>query len=251
MRTATTMILALLFAGELLGAPPEGPKAPVAAKVGETVQVEVKFDSSKTFLWTPGFDTAKCLVARMYDERAGYATFWVQPKAEGDFYVTMILKGEDAFSNFIVSSTPRIPDPPPKPPEPPKPESKKLHRVLFLFESNAKMTPDQLNALNSAEVRRYMDANCIRDSDGRAGYRYWDPYPPPSHPFDVSREPQEWQDIWAAVQPKLSTLTLPVMVVGTGGKGDIYPITNEADMLATLKTYEVLAPSSQARKGKK
>lgn len=123
--------------------------------------------------------------------------------------------------------TPPIPFVPPAPPAPVKAE--KL-RVLFLYDGTATKTRDQEITLGSTVIRGYLDGQCARDSDGRPAWRFWD------KATDVSHQSPEWQ---AAMKAALADAgLLPKMLVFDGSTlVKSYPVTNEAEAVAALKTW--------------
>lgn len=128
------------------------------------------------------------------------------------------------------------PIPPPKPvdpkvdPVPPKPVPVGDFRVLFVYETSASLTREQLNILNSTAIRTYLNSKCVKDSDGRPGWRSWD--------VDISadKDLKVWRDLWAATKPKLGKLPQAVIVIGT--EGTVFPLPEtEAATLELLKKY--------------
>lgn len=116
---------------------------------------------------------------------------------------------------------------PPKPPEPPPPVMTGL-RVLFVYETEAKLTREQLNTLHSTAIAGYLNAKCSKDSKGRSDWRRWD------DDVDTSKESDVWKGLWLIIKPKL--VTLPAVVVVTDQKTEVFPLpATEAETLALLK----------------
>jgi hypothetical protein len=145
------------------------------------------------------------------------------------------------FRRVVVIGSPD-PTPPPVPPGPqpppgpgpgpqPPPSPVGGFRALIVAETSANMTRGQLAALNAAEVVGYLNRKCIKESDGRAGWRRFDP------DVDISAEPVPlWRQLWADTKPTLGQL--PVIVLFDGTKGTVHPLPDSVPaMLALLATY--------------
>lgn len=119
---------------------------------------------------------------------------------------------------------------PPEPPPPPEPEDTSF-KVLFLFESTADQTREQLGILNSTKLRSWLKTNTD-------GYRFWD------KDVDVSREKPEWKELLAAAKAGNPPLPAVVVFKGKAGKAYLigspsYPATaNETATLEFLKTQK-------------
>lgn len=103
------------------------------------------------------------------------------------------------------------PIPPPKPPEPKPPEPKppepvKSFRVVWVFESANTIPQAQLSVMDAKTVRDYLNANCTKDMDW-PGWRRWD------KDTDAKGDYPAFKSMWEIVQPKVSTLSLPRVVV--------------------------------------
>lgn len=101
-------------------------------------------------------------------------------------------------------------------------------RVLIVYESGAKLSREQLNVINSTAVRGWLNANCVKDQDGRPGWRSWD------KDIDTTHEAAVWRDIWSAAKPELGDLPQVVIFRDQGGKAYPLPAT-EAALLDLLK----------------
>lgn len=212
--------------------PPQGPKDPVKAAKFETVQIEVKFEAGKKLNWTPGFDPKHCLVSRMFDDREGVATFWVQPKADGEFHVILQTKGEDAFGRFVVTTGGAAPPvdpvrPPVDPVKPPAdggfPAGEKLWGVVVVEETSqaavdrGKMFADKqvTDFFNTQGYRRVVVDQDVKDQAGQT--------PAKLKPYIDSAK--------AAGLPRLFVV---------GDKGTAFPMkvpATPALMLETLRKY--------------
>ena len=100
-------------------------------------------------------------------------------------------------------------------------------RVIFVSETSANLTKEQLNILNSTAIRDYLNKKTARTGT-RPDYRYWD------KDVNVSGETETFKKLWASVQPKLGTLP-QMAVVGNDGTVQIFALTTEQETLATLK----------------
>jgi hypothetical protein len=117
-----------------------------------------------------------------------------------------------------------IPIPTPFPPTP------SAFRAILAYDSSKPLSRGQSNVLNSTAVRGYLNAKCLKDSDGRPAWRQWDVN------VDVSNESSTWKDAWQEVKAKLGAL--PQIAVQRGDKLDVLPLPDtEAATLDLLKKY--------------
>jgi len=103
------------------------------------------------------------------------------------------------------------PAPGPAPPDPVVPIPKDGLRVLIVYQ-DAKVggyTPEQREIIFGAEVRDWLDANCVKEG-GTTEYRIWDV----EQLGDLSNVARHWQE--AAKRPRSS---LPWLVASNGSKG--------------------------------
>lgn len=123
------------------------------------------------------------------------------------------------------------PQPPPGPtppvPDPPTPAPAGF-RAIFIYESSANLTREQLNILNSTAIADYLNRKTVK-TDNRPGWRKWD------KDIDVTKETETWRALWEATKPKLGKL--PQVLIVTGGEGQLYPLPEtEAATLQLLKS---------------
>ena len=129
------------------------------------------------------------------------------------------------------SPTPPGPTPTPPGPTPPKPIPVPVTglRVLFVYESAAALSREQLNVVYSSKVREYLNRKCAKD-DGRPGWRHYDKDVNVEHETDVQKK------LWAAVKPQLGTL--PQIAIAVDHKIDLLPLpATEKDALELLQRY--------------
>ncbi|MEO6809732.1 MAG: hypothetical protein ABI353_11525 [Isosphaeraceae bacterium] len=135
----------------------------------------------------------------------------------------------------IIGPAPPIPPVPPGPgptpvPPGPTPIPGGEFRVVFVQESSAPMTKQEILVLGSADVRSYLNRKCAKSPSGLAEWRSWD------KDVDVTNESETWKAAWAAVQPQLGAL--PQIVIFQGGKGTVYPLpATAAETMTLLKKY--------------
>jgi hypothetical protein len=138
-----------------------------------------------------------------------------------------------AICRLVIEQKGPRPPPGPNPPGPdptPKPNPASF-RVLFVYESAANHTREQLNIINSTAIAAYLNEKCVKDSAGRAEWRRFDP--------DVtlsSKESETIKKLWEATKPALGKL--PQVVIVVDGKGEVFDLPEtEAETLALLKKY--------------
>lgn len=119
------------------------------------------------------------------------------------------------------------PDPTPEPQPKPLPVPTTDFRVIIIHDSATKMTKEQLHALNSSSVAKLLDEKCSKDTNGRPGWRKWDP------DQDVSYELPVWKSLWGATKPQIGTL--PQVVIVKNQEGKIYSITDEGSLLHLIR----------------
>lgn len=132
----------------------------------------------------------------------------------------------------IAGPTPPVPPgpTPPGPNPPPIPVPVSGLRVLFVYESGANLTREQLNILNSTTITDYLNRKTAKDTKGRAEWRKWD------KDVDMANETDVWKNLWTSTKPQLGAL--PALVVVTDQKGQVFPLpATEAETLALLKRY--------------
>lgn len=126
---------------------------------------------------------------------------------------------------------PPPPGPDPIPIVPPVPTPTGF-RVIFVTESSANMTREQLNTLASTQIRSFLDQTCVKGADGRPDWRQWDK--------DVvvsAKESPTVAALWNTAKPQLGALPLPVMIVAVNGQATVMALgATEAETLAKLKT---------------
>lgn len=131
----------------------------------------------------------------------------------------------------VVGEAPPTPPVPPDPTPPsPAPIPVAGFRVLIVYETAelSKLPPEQLVALNSQEVRQYLQAHCVLGPDGKTReWRLWD------KDVNTSGESPLWQ---AAMQrPRQS---VPWIILSDGKTGFEGPLPSDtAALLALLKKY--------------
>lgn len=164
----------------------------------------------------------------------GYA-FSLDPGSWCEFFLTDYTAKTQTSLRVTANHAPQpppVPDPKPDPkPDPVDPPPEPVDpavgmRVLILYESAAKMTAEQLTTLNSTKLRSALNAACVRESDGLAGWRKWDKDLP------VTGEP--WVGIVAAAKAKMVESGLPSMAIIRGKSIKVYPVTTEAAAIAAI-----------------
>lgn len=117
----------------------------------------------------------------------------------------------------------------PKPVPPgPAPIALDGFRVLFIYESEDKLTSSQRVILTSSTIRNYLKSKCVKGMDAMTPeYRFFD------KDSNVSRESPHWQQ--AFNRPRAS---LPWLVISNGKNGFEGPLPQTVDeTLAKLKLY--------------
>jgi hypothetical protein len=128
------------------------------------------------------------------------------------------------------------PAPTPAPVDPPAPPDEVPSvvgnmRVVILFESSAKLTPGQHDAIwSTKKVLPYLNSHCMKSATGRPEWRAWD------QNIDITNEPREWQ-VAALAALQAPPIALPKAVVFAGSQVvAVHPITTEDDLLAFLQS---------------
>lgn len=130
-----------------------------------------------------------------------------------------------------VNPAPEPPQPPgpvvpPKPPEP-KPDPVTSFRVILIYESADRLTPDQRAVMFGAVVENWLNTNC---TGGKAGWRRRDK----DAPGDADAT---MKALWDAVKPKV-TVT-PCVAVERNSKVEIINIEpTPAKMVEVFQTYK-------------
>jgi len=135
-----------------------------------------------------------------------------------------------AECSVVVGDAPQPTPPTPTPPGPPPPSPvPQGFRVLFLYETSAKLTRGQLAVVNSTAVVDYLNRRCVKDTDGRPGWRKWD------RDIDPAKDLKVWQELSASVKGKA---TAPCLVVAVDQRAEVLPFPpDEAAALEVLKRY--------------
>lgn len=126
---------------------------------------------------------------------------------------------------------------PPKPVDPPIPNPAKGFRVMIVYETDANLTREQLNVLNSSTIMAYLNTHCVKDANGMAEWRKWDK-PTIDRPGALQKESQVWQQLWNDSKSRLGKLPQIVIVNDQAGAAFEIPTNaTEADTLTLLKKY--------------
>lgn len=141
----------------------------------------------------------------------------------------------------ILATPPPVPVPPPVPPVPvpippippqpePAPSPVGNMQVILLYESAANITAAQRSVIfSTTSVVPYLEAHCLKGTDGRAGWRFWDK--------DVQVSPSSPQWVDAMAKAKADPAPLPKLVVFAGNVvAASKTLTTEADALSFLQS---------------
>ena len=128
---------------------------------------------------------------------------------------------------------PVVPNPPPSP-SPPLPLAGM--RVLVIYETDAPLPKSYLDAMNSRELRAYLDQKCLKGPGGHPEWRMLDDDPS----FAGAREP--WQKLRAALPSDLSIgpegFSIPTVAIGDSAGVVVHSGPwPEADALALFRIY--------------
>lgn len=116
-------------------------------------------------------------------------------------------------------------------------------RLIFVRETGpgSVLTSEQLAAMNSEAVRKYLDAKTVRTSAGGAGYMTVDPDVPPDD--DRIQDP-DMRALWRDARPKVTEAiranpnVLPVVIVAVGKSSEVHKLPEgEANALTFYKKY--------------
>lgn len=180
------------------------------------------------------------------DGKGGYSPFGflaTAPSIPGTYRFICIARGQ-VDGKWLYSATtfsvavgttpvPPKPDDPVDPIDPPPPPAPKgVARVMFLSESSANMTREQINILNSTVLRDFLKSIVEVDERNTYGWRFWD------KDIDTSYEAKTWQDFWAKV--KSDPTPLPrVSILYDDGQTETVPLPEtEQSLIDELKTRE-------------
>lgn len=119
------------------------------------------------------------------------------------------------------------PDIEPEPDEPPVPEPITGFRAILLHETTQNHTREQIGAIYSTSVRKYLTEFATKADDGRPAWRIWD------KDTDVSNESPQWKEMMETALA--DTAPLPKLVIFNGTKGTVYPVQSEDQLLKILK----------------
>lgn len=150
-----------------------------------------------------------------------------------------IVKSKQRIVFTTISPTPPpVPVPPPVPPVPvpvppepePAPSPVGNMQVILLYESAQNITAAQRSVIfSTTSVVPYLEAHCLKGTDGRAGWRFWD------KDTQVSATLPEWVD--AMTKAKADPTPLPKLVVFAGNVvAGSKTLTTEADALSFLQS---------------
>ena len=124
------------------------------------------------------------------------------------------------------------PDEPDVPVEPDKPVVvvPDGFRVIIVSESGADISAGLTNVLNSSEVVNYLNAKCVKGSNGKPEWRKWDP------DIDIRSETPTMVETWKTVKPLLQAL--PEVAISVNGKSEIWPLPDSVPaIMALLEKY--------------
>lgn len=146
------------------------------------------------------------------------------------------LKDESEITEQLVDigTAPRPPpgpdDPPPGPVDPPPTPAPTGFRVIFVSDSEANMTREQLNIVNSTAIGAFLNEACAKSASGQPEWRRWGK----QQKIDATESPTIVR-LWTDCQPKLTAL--PRMLVAVNGAATVMEFgATEAETLAKLKT---------------
>lgn len=126
--------------------------------------------------------------------------------------------------------------PPPGPVDPPGPTPTPAptgFRALFIYESTAKLTREQLNTLHSTQITKYLNDHCVKGPSGLAEWRKW------SLKTEVlATESRTMSELWNAIDKTKIADKLPQLVIAVNGAAQTFPLPpTEAETLALLKKF--------------
>ncbi len=151
------------------------------------------------------------------------------------------------IASLIIQAS-RGPRPPPQPPvpdvdppapdvDPPMPDIDPPGpitglRALIVYESGDALSREQLNILNSTQIRAYLNEKCVKNDKGHPEWRRWDKSSVET--TGLEGESPVLKQLWADVKDKLTPLPKLVIASDTSAKVYDFPAT-EAETLALIK----------------
>lgn len=216
-------------------------KSPSVAKVGKLIRLDAADSKGDGFLW-------ESMTGEDFAVDSGGKVAWFVAGSPGKYRFLLVAVGVvdgkaqavKAVAEVLVDGPPPapippapvptpIPDPTPSP-IPPGPVVVDNLRVVFLYESSAKITRQQLLVLNSPKIDDYLSSRCANEN-GIAAWRRLD------KDVDASRESAEWQSVLAAAKADPSPLPRVAIFSGTRlVKSATLPATAD-ETLALLQLY--------------
>ena len=133
--------------------------------------------------------------------------------------VVMLTIGSGVFSH--------LPDVSPGPAPSPTPEPVKSFRVIFVKESGATLSGEQLAIPGAKDIREFLEAKTTQESD-LPGWREFDPQQP------TDNEQPTMKALWEAVKPKL--IAPPCIVIEVNGHATVQAMPSTvAETVSLLK----------------
>lgn len=182
---------------------------------GEFADLEVNTDGTNV-----GWIGEGGLQVRVTDSGAGKTASVVASKpGVYKVHAHTFIKGKAVHDHATITvgtPVPPVPPTPPTPPTPPNPIPGQGLHVLMVFDNNAKgsYTKGQLDTLDGADVRAYLQSHCEKGPDGKtAEFRILD------KDTDMSKESDFWKKAMT-----IQRGTLPWIIIGNGDKGFSGPI---------------------------
>lgn len=235
-------ILILLFSSGVLWAAPPSLEVPeeVTSAPGKFVVITPKTDA-KTVTWVVKDPSLSVLAKDKLADQRELVLVGLQP---GEYKLIAVGSLDDnhviANVRLVITGdvlppgppTPPIPPPTPTPTPTPTPNPVPVpandFRVILIVDENTNMSREQLNAINSVEVTKYLDEKCTKDGN-RPGWRRWDP------DVDTSKELPVWKSLWDATKPNIGKT--PQVLIVKNQQGKLHPITDEGSLLHLLKQH--------------
>ena len=127
------------------------------------------------------------------------------------------------------------PRPPPGPDDPVEPDVPPIpaptgFRVIFVSDTAANMTREQLNIVNSTAISAFLNEACVKSASGHAEWRRWSK----NQKVEATESPTIVA-LWNDSKSKLTAL--PRMIVAVNGAATVMEFgATEAETLAKLKT---------------
>lgn len=110
-------------------------------------------------------------------------------------------------------------------------------RVLFVYETSAKLTSKQSVILGSTRIRKYLDSKCDKAADGQfkglPEYRFWD-----KDGKDASKDSTAVKAMWAGIKDNIGKL--PAVEIHENGKAHYHVFPDDAtedSVLTMLQLY--------------